>query len=264
MFPTISVFGQNIPTYSIAALVGIALAVFYVWRTIRGRKDIDKTQIISIPAMVFIGAFIGAHIMYGITHLDKLWWCITHTDKVFQSFDMFMYYALDIFGGMVFYGGLIGGIIVGAVYCKKQKLDTLFYADIFAPAIPLFHAFGRIGCFLGGCCYGIECSWGFSYPNEDIIRLPIQLIESLGDIIIFAVLVILSHKKLKKGILFTLYILMYSILRITTEFFRGDDIRGFVFGISTSQWISFILLIISGIMLVRVIRKNPTKVQNTP
>ena len=255
MFPSINIFGKEISTYGIAALIGIFLAVLYVWITVRNRKDIDKIQIVNIPAMAFIGAFIGAHIMYGITHLDKLWWCITHIDGVFSSWENFLFYASDIFGGMVFYGGLIGGILVGALYCRKRKLDTMFYADIFAPAIPLFHAFGRIGCFLGGCCYGIECDWGFVYQHsqvpaaDGVPRLPIQLFESAGDIIIFIVLIILSHKKLKKGTLFLLYLIMYGTLRIVTEFFRGDEIRGFVFGISTSQWISTILIVISFILL---------------
>lgn len=264
MFPTIYILGKEVSTYSIAAIIGIAVAVFYIWRKVRNNNDIDKIQIVNIPAMAFIGAFISAHIMYGITHLDKLWWCIIHGNRVFESFESFIFYFTDIFGGMVFYGGLLGGIAVGAIYCKKLKLDTMFYADIFAPAIPLFHAFGRIGCFLGGCCYGIECSWGFIYQNSSIPeangvrRLPIQLIESAGDIIIFVILVILSHKKLKKGILFLLYLIMYGVLRIITEFFRGDEIRGFLFGISTSQWISAILIVVSSIILINIFKhKEP-------
>lgn len=258
VFPTVSVFGYEIATYSIAALVGIAFAAIYVWRTVKDRKNIDQIQIVSIPAMAFIGAFIGAHIMYGITHLDKLWWCITHINTVFESFDSFLFYANDIFGGMVFYGGLIGGMIIAVLYCKKQKLDIRYYADLFAPAIPLFHAFGRVGCFLGGCCYGIECQWGVVYPHETVTRLPIQLFESVGDIVIFFILVILSHKKIKKGTLFLLYLIMYGILRIITEFFRGDVIRGFVWGISTSQWISMILIIVSCIIFFVRSRKYKT------
>lgn len=256
MFPTIYIFEKEISTYSIVAIIGIAAAVLYVWIKVRHRKDIDKIQIVNIPAVAFIGAFIAAHIMYGITHFDKLCWCITHGNRVFESLESFTFYFTDIFGGMVFYGGLLGGIATGVIYCKKLKLDTMFYADIFAPAIPLFHAFGRIGCFLGGCCYGIECNWGFVYEHSGVLeadgvrRLPIQLIESAGDIIIFVILVILSYKNLKKGTLFLLYLIMYGFLRIITEFFRGDEIRGFLFGISTSQWISVILIVVSSIMLV--------------
>lgn len=251
MFPSVRIFGMDIPTYGISAILGIAVAVLYIWFRVRQREDIDRTQLINIPAMAFIGAFIGAHILYGITHLDKLWWCIIHLGNVFSSWESFLFYTTDIWGGMVFYGGLIGGIIVGTIYCKKLKLDTMLYADVYAPAIPLFHAFGRIGCFLGGCCYGMECSWGVVYNNPNVpeangvTRLPIQLIESAGDLIIFAILVILSNKKLRKGTLFLLYLLMYGILRMATEFFRGDEIRGFLFGISTSQWISMFLIIIS-------------------
>lgn len=256
MFPIIYIFGKEVSTYSIVAIIGLVAAVFYVWIKVRHKDDIDKIQIVNIPAMVFIGAFISAHIMYGITHLDKIWWCITHGNRVFESLESFIFYFTDIFGGMVFYGGLLGGIATGAIYCKRRKLDTMFYADIFAPAIPLFHAFGRIGCFLGGCCYGIESSWGFVYqhsivPEADgVRRLPIQLIESAGNIIIFVILVILSHKNLKKGMLFLLYLLMYGVLRMITEFFRGDEIRGFLFGISTSQWISAILIVVSSIILI--------------
>lgn len=256
MFPVINIFGINIPSYGVAAIFGIVLAVLYIWLRVRRREDIDHTQLINIPAMAFIGAFIGAHILYGITHLDKLWWCIMHLDKVFSSWKNFWFYTTDIWGGMVFYGGLIGGIILGTIYCKKQKLDTMFYADIYAPAIPLFHAFGRVGCFLGGCCYGIESSWGVVYNNPNIpeangvTRLPIQLVESAGDLIIFAILLFLSYKNLRKGTLFLLYLLMYGALRMTTEFFRGDEIRGFLFGISTSQWISIILIICSLAILI--------------
>ena len=121
MLPTINIFGMNIPSYGISAIFGIALAVIYIWLRVRRRKDIDRTQLINIPAVAFIGAFIGAHILYGITHLDKLWWCIMHLDKVFSSWENFWFYTTDIWGGMVFYGGLIGGIILGTIYCKKQK-----------------------------------------------------------------------------------------------------------------------------------------------
>ncbi len=260
MLPEINIFGINISTYSLMAMLGLVFAALLVWRLARGREDINSVQIVNIPAIAAIGAFAGAHIMYGITHLDKLWWCINNLPKVFASWDSFVLYATDIFGGMVFYGGLIGGIIAGVIYCRCLKLDTLAYADVLAPAIPLFHAFGRVGCFLGGCCYGIECDWGFKYEHSiaaeanGVTRLPIQLFESAGNLIIAAVLIILfRRKKLKKGMIFLLYLIMYGVLRITTEFFRGDAIRGFLFGISTSQWISIFMILASVIVMHRLL-----------
>lgn len=256
MLPTISILGRNISTYSIMALLGIAFAVLLVWFMTRKRRDFDRVEIINIPAVAAVGAFLGAHILYGITHLDRLWWRICNTSRVFESWRSALFYFMDIFGGMVFYGGLIGGMLAGSLYCKRRKLDTSLYADILAPAIPLFHAFGRVGCFLGGCCYGIESSWGFVYENSPAVeangvtRLPIQLFESAGNLIIVATLVILSYKKVGRGILFPIYLVMYGILRIITEFFRGDEIRGFLFGISTSQWISAGLIIAASVAIV--------------
>ena len=90
----------------------------------------------------------------------------------------------------------------------------------------------------------------YRWKANGVIRLPIQLIESAGDLIIFAILLFLSYKKLRKGTLFLLYLFMYGILRMTTEFFRGDEIRGFLFGISTSQWISILLIICSLTILI--------------
>lgn len=265
MLPSITVFGIDISTYSIMALVGLVFSVLLVWRQVRERNDISDVQIVNVPAVSALGVFLGAHIMYGITHLDKLWWCINNLSRVFASWDNFSFYFRDIFGGMVFYGGLIGGIITGAIYCRILRLDTLVYADVLAPAIPLFHAFGRIGCFLCGCCYGIENSWGFKYEHslvpaaDGVTRLPIQLFESAGDLLIVAILLVLSHKNLKKGMLFLLYLIMYGVLRITTEFFRGDEIRGFLFGVSTSQWISILMLLAAGFGIYKMLSTKKIK-----
>lgn len=266
MLPTISLLGFDISTYTIMALLGLVSAALLIFFRCRGNKQINRVQIVNIPAVSAIGVFFGAHILYGITHLDKLWLCINNLQTVFASWDNFLFYFTDIFGGMVFYGGLIGGIIAGYIYCRCLKLDIMTYSDALTPAIPLFHAFGRVGCFLGGCCYGIESSWGFQYehslvPEADgVTRLPIQLLESVGNLVIVAVLILLSKKIHTKGFLLPLYLLMYGILRFTTEFFRGDEIRGFLFGISTSQWISAFVIIASTTALMKIVSKGKVKV----
>ena len=264
MLPTISFLGFDIPTYTIMAVLGLTAAALLVRHRCRGNEQISSVQIVNIPAVSALGVFSGAHILYGITNLNKFWLCICNLQTVFASWDSFWFYFADIFGGMVFYGGLIGGIIAGYIYCRCLKLDIPVYSDVLTPAIPLFHSFGRIGCFLGGCCYGIESSWGFLYehslvPEADgVTRLPIQLIESAGDLFIVAVLIILSKRIHKTGLLFPIYLLMYGILRMTTEFFRGDEIRGFLLGISTSQWISAFVIIAAIAALVKAV--HPRKV----
>lgn len=255
MLPTISVFGFYISTYTIMAILGLFAAALLIFFRCRKNKEINSVQLVNIPAVSSVGVFFGAHILYGITQLDKLRLCINNLNIVFASWDNFSFYFTDIFGGMVFYGGLIGGIIAGYIYCRCLNLNILAYSDALTPAIPLFHAFGRVGCFLGGCCYGIESSWGVQYehslvPEADgVTRLPIQLIESMGELIIVTVLIFLSNKIHKKGYLLPLYLILYGILRFTTEFFRGDAIRGFLFGISTSQWISILTMLFAIIIM---------------
>ena len=212
MLPTISVLGFNIPAYTVMALLGLAAAALLIFFLCRENSQINRVQIVNIPAVSAIGVFFCAHILYGITHFDKILLCLNNLPSVFSSWSSFLYYFTDIFGGMVFYGGLIGGIITAYIYCRCLKLDIPTYFDVLTPSIPLFHAFGRIGCFLGGCCYGIKSSWGFQYehslvPEADgVTRLPIQLFESAGNLIIAAVLIFLSKKIHKKGLLLYYYV----------------------------------------------------------
>ena len=182
-----------------------------------------------------------------------------------HSFGDFIECAKLICGGSVFYGGLIGGMIVGFIYCNKKHYNLSDYSDIIAPGIPLFHFFGRIGCFLGGCCYGIESSFGFTVHNNqllpsvnDVQRFPVQLLESLLNLILFFILAYLLKKELLKGKLFATYLLSYSVIRFFDEFLRGDTYRGFLLGLSTSQIISIVIFICSIIYLIYQGKKNNT------
>lgn len=263
MFPIITVLGYDIPMYAVCAMVGILCAALLFVILNRSNVTLNSVHKVNIPLVAAFGVFIGAHLLYGITHIDHIWWVLCHLNVVCSNWEMFIAYMSDIFGGMVFYGGLIGGLLAGGIYCKHMKLDLWLYADAYAPSIPLFHAFGRVGCFMSGCCYGIESSWGFMYENalsetaNGVTRLPIQLIEAGGDLLICAMLIIVScHHKCRKGSLICLYLFSYAILRFFTEFFRGDEIRGIIFGLSTSQWISLLILGVVTFWTIRIRRQN--------
>lgn len=250
MLPYFNLFGIKISSYGFSAVIGAAAAVFLVWLSTRKRTDINRVQLVNIPIIAVLGAFVGAHILYALTQIHYLAFVVQSPEKVFASWELFFGWFGIVFGGMVFYGGFIGGLLTAVLYCKAMKLDFMFYADIYAPAIPLFHAFGRIGCFLGGCCYGIECSFGVMYNG--VVRLPVQLIESICNFILAFLLLYLSQKNMKKGTLLALYLIIYPVLRFTLEFFRGDEIRGFLLSLSTSQWISIALFIVGIIMLFKL------------
>ncbi len=256
MYKYIHILGRDFPMYGLCAFVGILFAAGLLFLTLRKRKDYSKVHIVNIPLFAAIGAFLGAHIVGFFTHFDFFLQAMQHLDRVFSSWETFRIVCGELFGTMVFYGGLLGAIAAAFIYCKAAKVDFSLYADIFAPAIPLFHAFGRVGCIFAGCCYGIEASWGLPYPHEHdgivetVTRLPLPLIEAGCNLLIMTALLILRHKHLKKGSLLAIYFISYAIVRFIDEFFRGDEVRGILFGLSTSQWISFVVFGLGMFMLL--------------
>ena len=259
MFPFIVIFGKKISMYMIMSIIGIFVSGFVACKEIK-KRGYDDTDMIVLLLISAIGVFFGGHILFGITNINKLYMFIIHIGNT-DSLNTFFGAISDIFGGSVFYGGLIGGMIAGVIYLKKKKLPFDIYSDIATIIIPLFHFFGRIGCFLVGCCYGVESHLGFTYhnsivePANHINRFPIQLVEATYNLGLFFLLFYLLKKNKMKGKLLGLYLVLYPIGRFIFEFFRGDEYRGFLFGLSTSQIISIILLFI-GIYILTKKEKN--------
>lgn len=256
MLPTINIFGKDISTYTLCAAIGLGFCILLITLLTRKRKDLYKPSMSVLCLFAGLGMLIGAHILYAFTRTDIIRYIFGHWEDFTRSWNKVFATLGELFGGMVFYGGLLGAIAGAAIYLKAKKLEFFLYADVLAPAIPLFHAFGRIGCLLGGCCYGMESSFGFhTTPHvdgvADVSRFPVQLVEACGNLLICLVLSWLSRKPVKKGTVLASYFVLYAILRFTDEFFRGDIIRGAWFGLATSQWISIILFIIGVIMLLR-------------
>ena len=132
-------------------------------------------------------------------------------------------------------------------------------AALFAP---VFHIFGRLGCFFGGCCYGVECKFGFAAHGNtitdigEVTRFPVQLLESFCNLCIAIIILSVLKKQKLSGRVFYLYLIMYATVRFFDEFLRGDEVRGFVFGVSTSQFISVIVFLYA---LAVLILKNSYK-----
>ncbi len=257
MLETITIFGKEIGMYGIMAVLGLAVVSFAAYRLINRRVSFYSEDMALLMLFAVLGLFFGAHIMCGITH----------TADIIKLFSLigripFMEFMAVLFGqylgGMVFYGGLIGCIIVLLIYTRKKERilrDTIF--DTFAVVIPLFHAFGRIGCFLAGCCYGVPSHFGFIVENNvgnpdinGVRRLPVQLIESFCCLLIFIFLLTLYRRRKMEGKLIFVYLLVYPAARFILEFFRGDAVRGFIFGLSTSQFLSLIFIVTASVLLV--------------
>lgn len=254
MFPSINIFNKEISMYTIMIIIGVIVCGIYIVKICKLKK-IDDNKIITLLLISSIGVLIGSHLLYALTKIDLILLFISKIHKV-NSFKLLIDCLLEIFCGSVFYGGLIGGLITAYIYMKNKKMNINIISDLCTPIIPLFHFYGRIGCFLVGCCYGIESKFGFTYKNSlnelanHVSRFPIQLVESFSNLILFIILYIFYKKEKFKGKLIYIYLISYSILRFIFEFFRGDSYRGFIFGLSTSQFISVLLLIFSIILLI--------------
>lgn len=258
MYPYFEFFGRTITTYFLMALVGMFVAGIFACALAR-KRGYDDNDVIVVLLFSAIGVLLGGHLLYGLTN-----WKLIPLLFTAESFSQFIEFAGAIFGGSVFYGGLFGAIIAASITIRVKKLDYTVYADMLAPAIPLFHCFARIGCFLGGCCYGIESSIGFTATGNtlvptlnDVCRFPVQLLEAGLNLVLFLILYWLYRKSLTcrplQGKLLLCYLMSYSVIRFFDEFLRGDAIRGFVLGMSTSQFISILLFLVSGIVLTVLI-----------
>lgn len=269
MFPTFKLFGLEVGVYGICAAIGLILAALLTAKLAK-KKNINFEDSLLAFLIACGTGFIFAHILYGITNITD----IIRLTKDFSSLGLEKYFnqLLNYIGGMVFYGGFIGGVIGLLVFeriYKPLKNNRYDLIDIFSVVFPLFHCFGRIGCFFGGCCYGIESSFGILITNNQInpsingvTRFPVQLLEALCNLIIFLIMLWLYKKDKQTHKLVFIYMIIYGVVRFLDEFLRGDTYRGFIFGLSTSQFISLILICFSIIMLI-ILRFKSKKTNTT-
>lgn len=250
MLPYITIGKIQLPMYGICILAGAVLAMLLALRRAK-RTRIQSDDLLYSVCYTVIGAMLGAKILYVITAWDTV---VANADYYFGSFAGFR----EFFGyGFVFYGGLIGGLIVFIPYCVRHKLDLGDMIALIIPCVPLVHAIGRIGCFCAGCCYGIPMDppWGVCFQSplapQGVSLFPVQLLESALNLILFAFLFTYTRKPRKPGAILGWYLICYGVERFALEYLRYDEIRGFVFGISTSQLISLILIPV-GVALVMI------------
>lgn len=263
MLPNIDLFGRTISPYMLAALAGVLIVLFYA-QALAKKRGLDEIHALYMLLYSFVGVLVGGCILYGITNMDMIVYTFQHLGQI-DSFSAFIERIVQIFGGSVFYGGLLGCVGACLVYLKCAKLPLGPYSDIGAVCIPLFHFFGRLGCFLSGCCYGVEWAQGIVYHHSpvesanNIPRFPVQLVEAVLNLLLFFLLRHWLKKEKLKNRLMAMYFSIYPVYRFVLEYFRGDEYRGFVGIFSTSQFISLLLLAGVGIFwLLSAIKKERT------
>jgi len=227
----------TIYTYGTFVFLGVAVAY---WLSIRdaARLGLDRDKFSNLFFWTVIFAFLGARVLYTIVEWRVF---IIHPFSVIFSRS-----------GFVFYGGVIGGFIAFCAIIKRYRWSFLNLADIVSLYIPLGHAFGRMGCFSYGCCYGRPTnSWiGMLFPPASpagtvgVKVIPTQIISAFFLIIIFLLLLYARRRKKFEGQILVSYLFLYGMFRFIIEFLRGDP-RGYLWIFSTSQWISIIVVVIA-------------------
>jgi phosphatidylglycerol---prolipoprotein diacylglyceryl transferase len=231
-------------------MIGLGFLVAYLLLGYWAKKyKLSADHATNIAICVLLFGFLGGKLLF-----------------ILVEFKSFLQSPLAVIGseGFVVYGGIITGILTIYIYCKIKKLNFLQYFDILAPAVAINQAFGRIGCFLAGCCYGREThsSIGVVFPEGSLAPagvklLPTQLFSSGADFLLAFILIIYARKTKYKGNVAALYLLLYSIGRPIIESFRADD-RGAVGTISTSQFISiFMFLFAVGFFIYNIKTQKP-------
>lgn len=264
MLPSFQALGLTIPMYGVMSALGM-LAAFVLLGLTRKHTRFSEDQALSAALWAIIMGFLGAKVLYWIVEIDQI---IADPSYLLHT----------LREGFVFYGALIGGLGGVAIYSLRKKLPFFSLTDYFIPGLVIGHAFGRIGCFFAGCCYGMECETPISvvFPAggaapAGIPLLPTQLMESAFLFLLCAFLVWRLTKKKPFGTVSGWYMVLYGVWRFVIEFFRSDE-RGAVGALSTSQFISLfvfaggvaLLLLVKFGVLKKTVLDLPIPVEEEP
>lgn len=242
MHPVLLHIGSfELASYGLMTALGYAAASLYLLPKLK-KVGIDQDTFWNLIFIAFVGALAGSKLLYILVSWPELG--ATVAEKLTNIVRDFRY-------GFVFFGGMI--VSVGALvwYIRRKKLPLLKTADFLIVGLPLGHAFGRIGCFLAGCCYGrpTDLPWGVAFTNPHSLVAPellgvhlhpTQLYESAGNLILFFLLHRASQKPHREGSILVEYIMGYSLMRFIIEFFRGDFRGEYILGLSPSQGIALL------------------------
>ena len=241
--------------YGACGVSGFLLGMLYLFFACKKYHE-DFGNLVYVYVWSALGAILGAKILYLLIEIRTI-------VSILVTYGLTLNGLSELLGGgFVFYGGLFGALIAAVLASNYFHLEKKHTIPILTPALPLAHAFGRIGCAMVGCCYGMEIEHGIGiiyrrskYAPNGVKLFPVQAVEACGDLIIFCVLLKVLSKTLQKkdsgGIVLQIYLACYAIMRFFLEFFRGDQIRGGLWKLSTSQWIS--LLILGGVAAYKLV-----------
>lgn len=239
MYPYIRICDEKVSIYSVCVLLGAGVSLLLLTKLLR-RKQLLSIYMPLVAVSLFgllLGAKLFGVLSKGIVNLAQV-----------GRFDV---YDSVLNSGIVYWGGLLGMLATLRIACHFRKRDFGEVSDILGIVIPLFHVFGRMGCYFVGCCYGCEYTGLLALPyrigwdGEWMLRFPTQLAEVALELSLFTIHFLQYFRERQHGktsLLFR-YLLIYSVCRFVIEFYRGDAVRGVFHGISFSQIVCIMVLV---------------------
>jgi phosphatidylglycerol:prolipoprotein diacylglycerol transferase len=236
---------EQLTIYSYGLMIGIGVLVsFFVSLKLAKKKgyNIDSDQLSGLFLWVILAAFVGGKLFFYFEDFQKYW----NEPSLMLELSG---------GGFVFYGSLIFSIPVIILWVRNKKLPVRGFLDIIAFIAPLLQSFGRVGCFLAGCCHGEVChnALGVTFTDPDSLAKPLnvplyptQLFDIGINLSIILFLLWFRKRQQFEGQLMLIYIALYAVGRSVNELFRGDEERGYIFDglLSHSQFIAVVLFVI--------------------
>jgi phosphatidylglycerol:prolipoprotein diacylglycerol transferase len=243
------------PVYTYGVLLAAAYLLGLQLALVRARaRGLDANRVMDLGIWIIISALIGAKLLLLIVDFDAFRQNPRELLTLMRS-------------GGVFYGGLIAAVAVAFWYLRRHRLPMWSVCDAFAPGIALGHVIGRMGCFFAGCCFGkaTDVPWAVTFTSEyanqnvgtplNVAIHPTQLYEAGAELAILGFLLFMERRwRPFPGRTFWTYLLVYGITRFIIEFYRGDA-RGMIGALSTSQFVSVLLVPLSIIMLIVLARR---------
>lgn len=249
---------------AIAFLAGTGLSL----REAR-RRGLDEDALVTAILVALLAAVAGARALYVVEHLSEFRGNPGAVLALWQ-------------GGLTLYGGIVAGVAAGLIAARRLRLPMWTAADAVAPAFALGTMFGRIGCFLNGCCYGrpTRLPWGVVFPPDSFASLefgpvpvhPSQLYFAAAGLGIFLVAQSLRDRLDTPGTLFWTTVALLALVRIPLDFTRVYDAEAVVlraggFDVTESQITSVLLVLFALLMIARLrrlARPAPTPAPATP
>ncbi len=239
MWPIIAKIGPiTIHSYGLALMVGFFLSV-WVGMHLAHRYGLKPDQIGDAAIWALIPGVIGARLLFVLLNLS-------HYPSLASSLRIWE-------GGLSLHGGLLGGLLGLLTYAQKRRINPRILLDLSALSLGIGYVFGKIGCFLNGCCYGhpTYLPWGIRFPLvEDPSKLtppshPTQLYAVLAGVLLWGFLLRFSRKKHPKGLIALLWVLLYSTWRFGEEALRkGATAQELAWGLTYGQFASLLLVIL--------------------